>query len=48
MQGVRVQVSAHERLLRPETRNLKPETLGERYPFLVLDQSPIDSFAAFR
>ena len=48
MQGVRVQVSAHERLLRPETRNLKPETLGERYPFLVLDQSPIDGFAGFR
>ena len=26
MQGVRVQVSARERLLRPETRNLKPGT----------------------
>src|SRR5262247_256288 len=27
--GVRVQVSARERLLRPETRNLKPGTLNQ-------------------
>jgi len=29
MQGVSVQVSARERLLRPETRNLKPGTLNQ-------------------
>ena len=33
MQGVRVQVSARERLLRPETRNLKPGT--RKTPTLV-------------